>query len=237
MSTTQKSPKTGLVKDSAKAIIYCAENTISGKKYIGKTIRSLENRIQEHFRKTVKYDYKFSRALKCYPCDSWQWSILAEVDIEKANEYERFFISDLDTYSNGYNSTPGGEIDDAKYSPTYNPEICHVYHPLHGTISGTRSELANQYPELLNLRKLISDNRKQLSGWVLAENKDSYAEFTQHRKPKSRKTVTLYHKKHGTLCLQPRDFVARFNLTYPDIAHLSSKRQKTCKGWTLVEEE
>lgn len=31
-----------------------------------------------------------------------------EVEVEKLDEYERFFIKDLDTYYNGYNSCRGG---------------------------------------------------------------------------------------------------------------------------------
>lgn len=220
-----------------KAIIYCAENTISGKKYVGRTLRTLEIRKADHFTKTVRSKHRFATALRCYPRESWKFYTLAEVDYDKADEYEQFFIADLDTCNplKGYNTLPGGSLT-GEGSPTYNPEICSVYHPSYGLISGTRSELMKMYPELEKIRILISNYKKSLKGWVLAENKDNYELFISSKKPRG-ELVTLAHPELGTYTLFQKEFVTRFGLRYQGLASLIKGEQKSHKNWKLIKEK
>lgn len=218
-------------------IIYCAENLISGKKYVGMTTRPLKVRIADHYYKTAKhYKHKFANALNYYSKESWSWYVLAEVEYEKADEYERFFIADLDTFNNGYNSTAGGSLD-GEISPTYNPEICSVYKPEFGVVSGTRSELAKLYPELVMIRRLINRKQKQINGWILAEHKDSYEVISSGKKTPKTIPITLTHEEYGIHTLFPRDFVEKFGLKFPEISKLLKGQRKTHGGWKLTEEK
>lgn len=217
-------------------IIYCAENLISGKKYVGQTVRSLKIRVADHYYKTVKSKHKFANALNYYPRDAWKWYVLAEVEHDRADEFERFFIADLDTYRNGYNSTKGGSLD-GEISPTYNHEICSVYNPEFGVVSGTRAELAKLHPELSLVRRLINGKQKYVGNWVLAENKDNYKEMISGKKTPFAITVTLTHEEHGTHTLFQRDFHKTFGLAYSEIAKLIRKKRKTHKGWSLKEND
>jgi len=219
-----------LITNKSKAIIYCAENLISGKKYIGKTSRSLENRMKDHFRHTIKYTHHFANALKYYPRDSWEWTILAEVDCDKVDEYERFFIADLDTCNidKGYNTSKGGGIEGVN-NLAYNPEIITLYNLKYGEVKGTRLQLKMLYPELDRIRDLISGKRKHLNGWVLGKNRDNLI-----NRNKRGKLVTLTHEKYGTFTLLQQEFVTRFNLTRVGVSILVAGKQKTHRGWKLI---
>jgi hypothetical protein len=222
-----------------KAIIYCAENTISGKKYIGRTIRTLEIRKKEHFTKTVKRTHRFATALKCYPLESWKWYILIEVDIEKADEYELFFINDLGTYENGYNTLNTTYLGEGEFNLSYNPTIYHLYHFEYGEVSGTKTEFISKYPELLSISQLIKGTKKQVNGWVLLENKQDYEKITEGRTKIGRycKYITMTHPDYGTFTLRQQEFINQFGLKAYEIAKLKSGRQKSCKNWKLVEEK
>jgi len=213
------------------ATIYCAENSISGKKYVGLTIRTLAIRKKDHFKNTIKHSHHFANALKCYPPESWQWYILAKVEYEKAYEYEKFFIKDLDTCNpaKGYNTTKGGGID-GESNPTYNPEIVSLYNPKYGVVTGTRLELRIKYPELDRISNLVSKRRNRVGGWVLTENKCTNVLNTN----KIGITVTLTHREHGTHTLLQCEFVSRFNLANPRVSNLVAGKLKSHKGWSLI---
>lgn len=78
--------------------------------YIGKTTKTLDERRSEHYNSAVRMlsDTNFHRALRL---DSeFEWTILESVtETDDINERERFWISKLDTYKNGYNMTLGGD--------------------------------------------------------------------------------------------------------------------------------
>lgn len=220
-----------LATDTGKplATIYCAENSISGKKYIGLTTRTLEIRKKDHFRSTTKYSHHFANALKFYPPESWRWYVLAKVEHEKAYEYERFFIKDLDTCNPllGYNTAKGGGID-GENNLTYSPEIVSLYNPKYGVVTGTRLELGIKYPELDRIRDLVSKKQNRIGDWVLAENKCKVLNTN-----KRGNSVTLTHKEHGTHTLLQCEFITKFNLTSAGVSNLIAGRQKSHKGWSL----
>lgn len=94
-----------------KGIIYCAYNKINGKRYIGKTIKDLNQRINLHYYSSSCT--AFHRALMKYPKENWEWSIIdyGENESDLAQK-EQYWILYYDTYNNpnkGYNLTKGGE--------------------------------------------------------------------------------------------------------------------------------
>jgi hypothetical protein len=230
-----------LITNEPKAIIYCAENSISGKKYIGRTLRTLEVRKKEHFTKTIKYKHRFATALKAYPKESWNFYVLKEVDYEKADYYEQFFIVDLDTCNpeKGYNTLKEPYLGKGEANISFNPQVYHLFHFEHGEVSGNKIELMSQYPELVNISKLINGTRKQINGFVLFENKENYEEITKGKTKIGRlcKYITLYHDDYGTHSLRQRDFINQFSLTTYGIAHLKSGKVKSYRGWKLVKEK
>jgi group I intron endonuclease len=96
-------------------IVYIAKNLINGKKYIGYTTKSLEERVQEHLRKSRNknekhYFYLFMIAIKKYGEESFEWDVVDNCEsIEDCCKKEKFYIKEFNTISpNGYNLTEGG---------------------------------------------------------------------------------------------------------------------------------
>lgn len=211
-------------------IIYLAKNKISSKSYVGQTIRTLEIRKEEHFKNTTKGNYKFSNALKKYPTDSWEWSILAEVPIEELDKTEAFFIRDLDTFKNGYN-TLNGEDWSGDGNPRINRTVYDLWHPDYGVVSGTLSELRQKDQVLSNhLSSLVSEKRNYIGRYVLLKNKDKYDEFF--------KLYEFYHPSFGTIKCSAEELFR----TYPQyfdkkdlIWNLTCKKVKYSRGWVLAE--
>ena len=92
--------------------IYCITNLINGKQYVGKTTYSVTKRFKEHYNDCKKercekrplYD-----AMNKYGIENFIVEQLYECDDEELASYEIQFIDKLDTYSNGYNATMGGD--------------------------------------------------------------------------------------------------------------------------------
>lgn len=94
-------------------IIYKAENKINGKIYIGKTVRSLSNRKNEHKcgAKSKNKDYYFYQAINKYGFESFKWEIIDAGEKSILNQLERLHISRYESNNKklGYNLTEGGE--------------------------------------------------------------------------------------------------------------------------------
>lgn len=90
--------------------IYCIENKINHKKYIGLTTRSIEERFSEH----CKADTVIGEAIRKYGVDNF---ICYEVDKAQSkselSELEVHYIHHFGTLKDGYNCTIGG--DGVKY--------------------------------------------------------------------------------------------------------------------------
>jgi len=85
--------------------IYCIENLISGKKYIGKS-EDINTRIK-HVHKTCRYLY---RAINKYGEENFKRYVIEYCSIEELYNRERFYIKEWNTkVPNGYNLTDGGE--------------------------------------------------------------------------------------------------------------------------------
>lgn len=93
-------------------IIYKVTNKTNGMSYIGQTVYSLNTRKSKHIWDALNSvsNMYFSRALKKYGVDSFDWDIIAECgDMDELNRLEIYYIGYYNTYNNGYNLTLGGD--------------------------------------------------------------------------------------------------------------------------------
>lgn len=91
--------------------IYKSTNIITGESYIGFDSK-WPRRKKYHKRFSKKQDnIKFYNAIRKYGWDNFEWSVIYESTDGKhtLNVMEKFFISEYDTFNNGYNSTLGGD--------------------------------------------------------------------------------------------------------------------------------
>lgn len=107
--------------------IYKSTNTINGKVYIGFD-SNYPSRIKDHKKSALKKgsDTYFHRAIRKYGWDNFTWEIIYQsVDGNHTlNVMEGYFITEHDTYYNGYNMTLGGEGSlGHKYTPTNESNI------------------------------------------------------------------------------------------------------------------
>lgn len=94
------------------AYIYCIKNNINGKCYVGKTLRSPEERFLEHLcdsRKQTHENRPLYRAIKKYGEDNFSLQVLEECADKFASSREMWYIEELKTYACGYNATVGGD--------------------------------------------------------------------------------------------------------------------------------
>lgn len=218
-------------------IIYRAYNTVSGKSYVGKSVQPLRNRIQQHYYAAKKANHKFANALKYYPKNVWKWEVLSEVEIEKLDEYELFFISDLDTFSKGYNSVLEAYDLTKVRKPQYDStKIYELYHSDYGDIVATRDELRNLNPTLVKrLSELESGKYKSYLSFVLAINKDKYEELVTSKNKEVVYVLTLMHPELGTYTLTRDEFHKQLGISRQDLSRLALKQRHSCKGWRLAD--
>lgn len=96
------------------ALIYKAINNINNKIYIGKTIRTLKDRIQEHQKeiKTKKSLSPFHLSIIKYGINNFSFEILEDnISNELINEKERYYIKKYNAQDKniGYNIQSGGD--------------------------------------------------------------------------------------------------------------------------------
>jgi group I intron endonuclease len=92
--------------------IYCIENLINNKKYVGKSI-DIENRFSEHIYKLNKNIHRndyLQNAWNKYGGNNFKFYIIKKCSQDKLNKTEIYYIKKLKTkFHNGYNLTDGGE--------------------------------------------------------------------------------------------------------------------------------
>lgn len=211
-------------------IIYLAKNTISNKCYIGQTRKTLEQRKRQHIRDTIKEKFTFSKALRKYPVDSWEWSILAEVDISELDEYERFFIKDLNTFKQGYNSSAGGSWKEGG-NPNQTTTIYELWHPEYGEVRETLTELYKRSASFGSISMLVNGKRQHINGYVLLKNKENYDKII--------KTYNFYHPEIGIITCTTTElfnnYRSYFKSTENRIHMLTNKTVSIHHDWILAE--
>lgn len=92
--------------------IYCISNDINSQRYVGKTIRNIHERFLEHCKDSKKERCEkrpLYSAMRKYGIEHFHVELLEEVDIQDLEEKEKFWITELNSYKNGYNATEGGD--------------------------------------------------------------------------------------------------------------------------------
>ena len=94
--------------------IYKITNLINGKIYIGQTIQSIRDRWYRHVgnSKWLSQDENnmaIKRAIRKYGKNNFSLELIETCRREDLNDKEKYWIQYYDSYTNGYNSTLGGQ--------------------------------------------------------------------------------------------------------------------------------
>jgi group I intron endonuclease len=188
--------------------IYCIENLINGKKYIGAS-KNIEKRIYSHFqllRNGKHYGIIFQKEFDMFGEKSFNYYILEECEKDRKilNKLEIFYIRNLQTLvmENGYNISKGGN----------------------NTFEGkTLSKEAREKQRQKKLGKIVSDDTK-LKLKLLASQKDisgennpAYGEHFSQGKKVRKNTTSKYVGvclKDGLWCAKIQFNKKRYELGY-----------------------
>ncbi len=167
-----------------KGKIYKITNKLNGKIYVGQTLKSLEERFQKHCWGTTEKDkyhlnMAIKKAIRKYGKDNFTIELIEEVETDKLDEREVYWISFYDSYNKGYNCTLGGqngatrktsltwiqenEVIEAKFLGFSSKEISEVY----GIDRSTVKNIFNRH----NLRMPIKRNLEDRI------NKEAFIQF------------------------------------------------------------
>lgn len=153
--------------------IYCITNLISGKKYIGQTTRTIQERFREHSRQAYMPENDsrpICRAIRKYGIENFEIEQLEETDNSLLNEREIYWIQELQTYGKGgYNATKGGDGH-----CTYDvDDFIHLYN-MGYSCNAIAKKLGCNRPTVTRILKangvVLRSNKRSVSQYDLAGN-------------------------------------------------------------------
>ena len=95
-----------MIKDNRTGYIYIIKNTITDKKYIGQTSKTINERWYEHLSDSKRKPNELYQAMREIRVQNFYVEQIEECSIDLIDEREIYWIAYFDSYKNGYNSTP-----------------------------------------------------------------------------------------------------------------------------------
>lgn len=137
-------------------IVYKAENTFTGKVYIGATSKSIEARINDHLIKSNNgSNIDFHQAIQTYGLESFTWSEIDTADsANELAEKETNYIFKYNSFQDGYNSDKGGGFKKTVYQ-----------------FDMKTGKLVNSYIDLENAGNAVNADKRSISSACLGYNK------------------------------------------------------------------
>lgn len=173
--------------------IYQITNRVNGKKYVGFTSKTIEQRLKQHFSERNKSSYPLHRAIRKYGIENFSIEAICQSKDKHYtyNFLENYFIDKLGTKIHGYNIAPGGVGGDLL---TNHPNIKEIGRKislaLKGKYGGDKhykfgKKWDDEYKRKMSLActgRKESDHTKRLKSLALLGKKKSSAHIENLRK-------------------------------------------------------
>lgn len=158
-----------------KGFIYKITNRVNNKVYIGQTRFTIEHRFKQHLKNAERFDsMPIYKAIRKYGKENFEIESLEEVEFDKLNEREMYWIAYYDSFKNGYNATIGGggkalyiwtdsqyeEIKSLYLSGFSLKDLCERFNICNVTMKGILSSLG------LKIRKPLDFNAYELQEFI-----------------------------------------------------------------------
>ena len=202
-----------------KGYIYLIENKINGKKYIGKTYRTIDLRWKEHLKERFRFpDRPLYRAINKYGIDGFE---IKELEyIENPEIREIYWITLYNSFNNGYNATQGG--DGTLYFPYSDEEVLNKYSEL---------KTIRQVAQFFNCDVSTISNRLHNNG---IEPKPQVNIYAENRSWKAKK-VNQYSLKEEYIqsfnsYSEAANWLIENNYTEAQPKHIISNISKVCRN-------
>ena len=126
-----------------KGFIYKITNSVNKKVYIGQTHFTVEHRWKQHIRNyNIEHRQQpLYKAFAKYGLENFNIETIEEVECDKLNEREIYWIAYYDSFQNGYNATLGGDGKLYQWTDSQYEEIKSLY--LSGFTTKKIAELFN----------------------------------------------------------------------------------------------
>lgn len=194
-----------------RGLIYAVYCIVSGKWYIGQTIRDLDTRKNEHIHdsfdeKDEAYNYKFHRAIRKYGVENFVWFVIEDnilvpyhyengeevQDKSLLNEREIYWVDYYDSFKHGYNMTPGGNQNPVNGVPVLQYTKDGVFVAEYANM-GQASRMTN----IVNLASMLSMGLTFIGGYIWVKKiSDDYPltikPYKNNKGQNTRKAVLQY---------------------------------------------
>lgn len=109
------------------AYIYGIKNRINDKWYVGQSIYFPKERWRMEIAGYESHNMVISKAIRKYGVENFDFTILEEIEEEKLDEREIYWVENKNSYLGGYNSTRGGKSHIGYRIPHSLEEIVEYY--------------------------------------------------------------------------------------------------------------
>lgn len=156
--------------------IYKITNKVNNKVYIGQTRYTVESRWRQHL-KNYNVEHRkqpLYMAFEKYGVENFEVELIEEVNVDKLDEREIFWIAKYDSFKNGYNATIGGQGGKIYYWTDSNYEEIRTMY-----LSGfTSANIAKHYNvSAWTIIQILKSLNVKIKGNPLAMNAVEAAEF------------------------------------------------------------